>query len=68
MSILSLLGNADPVKPSQHLILLHRPENSGIPADKKSAQSTAFTAAKKIGSIVDDFLALGLLRQSQLQM
>ncbi|KIX10170.1 uncharacterized protein Z518_01251 [Rhinocladiella mackenziei CBS 650.93] len=53
---------------NQHLIVLHRPENSKMLDDKKLAQSTAFMAAKNITSLCDDFLALGLLRKSQLQI
>ncbi|KEF56410.1 uncharacterized protein A1O9_07991 [Exophiala aquamarina CBS 119918] len=53
---------------SQHVILLHRPENNQARADTKLAQSTAVSAAKRITSIVEDFLTLGLLRHSQLQI
>ncbi|OQV05522.1 Fungal specific transcription factor domain-containing protein [Cladophialophora immunda] len=53
---------------NQHLIVLHRPENSKVLDDKKVIQSTAFMAAKKITSLCEDFLALGLLRKSQLQI
>ncbi|KAK5052670.1 hypothetical protein LTR84_002535 [Exophiala bonariae] len=53
---------------NQQLILLHRPENSKIIVDKNLLKSPAFTATKKISAIIDDFLALGLLRKSQLQI
>ncbi|RVX71875.1 hypothetical protein B0A52_04274 [Exophiala mesophila] len=53
---------------NQQLILLHRPESSMISVDKKLLQSTVYTATKKISAIVDDFLALDLLRKSQLQI
>ncbi|OAL32861.1 hypothetical protein AYO20_07652 [Fonsecaea nubica] len=53
---------------NHHLILLHRPENSKIVVDKKLLQSPAYTATRRITAIADDFLALGLLRKSQLQI
>ncbi len=53
---------------SHHLIVLHRPEHENALENETLSHSIAFTAANKITRVVDDFLAMGVLRRAQLQM
>ncbi|KAH8810646.1 fungal-specific transcription factor domain-containing protein [Xylogone sp. PMI_703] len=50
------------------LILLHRPEPGSLTRSGDTSQNLAFSSANKITRIVDDLLAIGLLKQAQLQI
>ncbi|EXJ66856.1 uncharacterized protein A1O5_10051 [Cladophialophora psammophila CBS 110553] len=50
------------------LILLHRPEHGKVPGTVISPHHKALMAANRISRIVDEFLGMGAMQQTQLQM